>query len=613
MQQNTLTRDEQTDVQKTNSQSLLSSATTYMTGSFGNLSKMMINQLGDPTLQAQPGRLEGLQSHLMNVALPALDTQYNLKMAQVLPYLTPEDRSTLQETYKTQRQALVDMISGPQSVVEMNKRVLENLSTNFGIQYEKAAPMLMNLQKMIGPQAVGVLLSPSIQGNPALMTMLKNELNAVTRDPSKMPSFTEFVQSLNGTVDPATWDPEKMRAAAPAALVSMNALGHDSASSNGTDKQGHVALLNSIKQTSGVAVDVVPQWGFANVLMQGKALNTRGVTTAMFHTGSINQPDKIDAVHAWIPAATRTYATLSQLNAGDNYYSVKLDPHTLQWSAVWNGKMAVRSATGADVSGLPAGKLVAMGINPNGGVKPAPSSKVLEQAATLNVMLNNLSHSAASGWDDSLGKGVNYQEARRFFATGELPQSLKNPTSKSKNGKTPEQNVDDTISHMLDFVNKLPNPSEPTASTKAGKIGPSPLAPVIGASAAKYGVPPAIAASLFHTETRGGKDHRVSDKGAMGPGQIMPATAAAYGKDVTKLSDEDNIDLALHILSDNYKKTGNWADALSMYHSGHDLKTATAHNMTDGHMRTSDYVASTMAAASSISPENLQRYGYVRF
>jgi hypothetical protein len=591
---------------------LVQSFSNYMTANYGNISKMMINMLGDPTLASQPGRLEQLQSHLMSVTLPSLDLAYNTKIAPMLSTLTPEDRATVDAQYKGMRQSLVDMISGPQSVVEMNKRVLENISNSYGIDYAKSAPTLMRLQKLIGPQAVGVLLSPSVTGNKPLMDMLSDELNGVMKDPSKMPSFTEFVQSLNGSVDPSTWDPQKSRAMAPASLAATNALSKDAVSSNGTDKQGHLALVNSIKQTAGVAVDVVPQWGFSNVLMQGKALNTSGVTRALFNTGSINQPEKIDAIHAWIPATTKTYLTLQGLNANDKYYTAKLDPHTLQWQAVWNGQKVSNNANGlASVASDDPAQLGAALVG-GAGVKPSPSSAVLEQVSTLNSMLNNLSVVGSKGYDDSI-KGASYQEARKYFATGEIPASMQKTTT-TKGGKTPEQNVDDAVSHMLDFVNHLDTSGTTPSSTKATAIGPSPLAPAIGASAKKYGVPPAIAASLFHTETSGGTNHADSSKGAVGPGQIMPATAAGYGvSDLHALKDEDNIDLAMHILSDNYKKTGNWADALAMYHSGHDLKTAAAHNMTDGHMRTTDYVSSIMAAANSISPENLARYGYARY
>jgi hypothetical protein len=406
-----------------------------------------------------------------------------------------------------------------------------------------------------------------------------------------MPSFTEFVQSLNGSVDPATWDPEKRRAAAPAALATTVGLAKDDVSMNGTDKQGHLTLVNSIKQTAGVAVDVVPQWGFSNILAQGKALNSRGVTTALFHTGSINQSDKIEAVHTWIPAVTRTYQTLSQMPSGDAHYSVKLDPHTLTWQAVWNGTAETRALPGDS-----------LGLRATLDAKPSPNTKTLEQVATLNTMLNNLAHVGSSGYDDVI-KGASYTEARRYFATGAIPDSQKAST---KGGKTPEQNVDDVISHMLDFVNKLPTPKPITDISKM------PLASAVETSAKKYGVPGDIALRLIHQESGGNPDVGRSSKGAVGPGQIMPATAAQYGvDDVTKLTPEENVDLAMRILADNHSKSGTWEDAVSMYHSGRKLIDAVKHGANDGHMSTADYTAS-IAGVSSISPENLARYGYVR-
>lgn len=597
MQNHTLTQDEQTQVQKQTSQDLLGKAQAYMTTSFSNFTKTWVNMAADPTLANDPGRFEKLQSHLVNVGIPALDLQYQTRMAQIAPYLTPDDRSQLDKMYQQQRQSIVDAVSGPQSVVQMNQRVLQNISTSANIDYAKSAPTLMKVQKMIGAQALGVLLSPSVTGNKPLMDMLSNELRGAITDPTKVASFTEFVQSLNGTVDPSTWDPQKMASIAPASLAAMARLATDSATSNGTDKQAHQALVNSIKNTAGVAVDVVPQWGFDNVLMQGKALNTRGVTTSMFATNA-NTSERLDAIRSWIPANTRSYETLASMKSGDNFYTAKLDPHTLQWSAVWNGKYAGSGAGNDGIVQLTGGR-------PD-NIKPSPSSAVLEQVSTLNHMLNNLSDSASKGYDDSLGdKHVPYSEARRYFATGEQPASLAKPAT-TKNGKTPEQNVDDAISHMLDFVNKLPTPKAPEDLTKM------PLANTVTQAAAAHGVPTAIALRLIHQESGGNPNVHPSDKGAVGPGQIMPATAAGYGKDVTKLTPEENVDLAMQILADNYKKTGNWEDAVSMYHSGRTLADAVKHGSNDGHISTADYTAS-VAGVSSISPENLARYGYVRY
>jgi hypothetical protein len=587
-----LTNEQRTQLQTQTSSQLSGAFSQYMTSSFQNLSKIMINQLSDPTLANDPARMEKLQSHLLSVAIPALDVQFNNKLASLGPSITPADRDFITKQYGDMKASLTNMLSGPQSVVEMNKRILENLSNTYGIDYAKSAPTLMRLQKLIGPQAIGVLLSPAVQGNAQLMTMLSNELKGVIQDPSKTASFSEFVQTLAGNTDLSGWAPEKIRDAAPGYLAATVNLSKDTAASNGTDKDGHRALVNSIKNTSAIAVDVVPAWGFKSVLNQGKALNQVGVTRAMFSSQGANREEAIDAARQWMPANTRTYASLARLDAGDQFYKPVFDTHTLTWKAVWNGKGETRAMPGV---GIP------VTINNH----PAPSSAVLEQVSVLNTSLNNLSVAAAKGYDDALGKGVSYNEARRFYSTGELPQSLQKPAGKG--GKTPEQNVDDAISHMLDFVNKLPQPKA------VADLSTMPLAPTVEAAAKKYGVPGDIALRLIHQESSGNPNVGDSKKGAVGPGQIMPATAAKYGiSDLHSLKPEDNVDLAMHILSDNYKATGNWEDAVSMYHSGHKLADAARKGLSDGNMRTTDYTAS-IVGASPISPENLARYGYVRY
>ena len=70
---------------------------------------------------------------------------------------------------------------------------------------------------------------------------------------------------------------------------------------------------------------------------------------------------------------------------------------------------------------------------------------------------------------------------------------------------------------------------------------------------------------------------------------------ARYGKKVKDLSPQQNIDLGLWILAENYKATGNWRDALSMYHSGVSYDKAGSRN--DGNIATQDYVDSIMSAS----------------
>jgi hypothetical protein len=87
-----LSEKQRTQLQAQVSTGLTSSVTSYMTSAFGNVNKMMIDMLGDPSLQGDPARMEKLQSHLMSVAIPALDQTFNLKVAPLLPTMAPADQ-----------------------------------------------------------------------------------------------------------------------------------------------------------------------------------------------------------------------------------------------------------------------------------------------------------------------------------------------------------------------------------------------------------------------------------------------------------------------------------------------------------------------------------------
>jgi hypothetical protein len=595
------------------SSDLAQSLSNALTKGFSMANLALMNQLTDPALANDPARAEALQSKLLSTVIPGLKQQYAQTVAPYAFRLTPDDRTALDKMFSDQIESLTGMLTGPQSIVETNTRMMKELAAKSGIDFAKAAPTLYKLQKIVGPQTLGTLFLPSLQAGGPLAKQLTEEMQRAVNSGSDTDvlSVASLLQTLQGDKDVQSLDPNELRKKAPQYLESMVNLSKNIPATNGTDQDAHRALVNSIKITSGIAADVNVGWGFNNILNQTEQLTSRGVNRALLQTTQ-NRVERTDAIQSYMPALVRSYQALARSDSGDSYYKPQFDSHTLQWSLKWNGQMKV----GPNSRAIPAGvdPTVAQLSGVGDRYKPSPTSAALRQVAALNNSLNNLSSAAAHGWSATLPKGTTYQEARRFYSTGDMPASMTQATSKSKNGKTPEQNVEDTVSHILDYVNHLQFGSGPGAAVvKAGNIGPSPLAPAIATSAEKYNVPPAIAASLFHTESSGGKNPATSSKGATGPGQIMPATAALYGMDVKTMTPEQNVDLALRILSDNYKKTGNWQDALSMYHSGVPLAKAIKEGRTDGNMTTSDYVSSTMAAASSISPENLKRYGYVRY
>lgn len=80
-----------------------------------------------------------------------------------------------------------------------------------------------------------------------------------------------------------------------------------------------------------------------------------------------------------------------------------------------------------------------------------------------------------------------------------------------------------------------------------------------------FGIPTQIFRSLISTESSWNAS-AVSNKGAIGLTQLMPGTAAELGVDPN--DPMQNIAGGARYLSDQFKKFGNWQDALAAYNAG---------------------------------------------
>ncbi len=120
--------------------------------------------------------------------------------------------------------------------------------------------------------------------------------------------------------------------------------------------------------------------------------------------------------------------------------------------------------------------------------------------------------------------------------------------------------------------------------------------------AARVGIPTNIALVLAGHEGRFNPKARAdAGKGrtAWGPMQVVDkiwdeTAMERYGKKVSQLSTQQNVDLGLWILAQNFENAGNWRDALAMYHSGRPYAEATG---SDGNIATQNYVDAMLAAA----------------
>lgn len=92
------------------------------------------------------------------------------------------------------------------------------------------------------------------------------------------------------------------------------------------------------------------------------------------------------------------------------------------------------------------------------------------------------------------------------------------------------------------------------------------MAPLVAQAEARHRLPRGLLAAVVQVES-GGKPHRISRAGAMGPGQLMPDTAR-----MLKVSDPfdsaENVDGAARLLASHISRYRRLRLAIAAYHAG---------------------------------------------
>lgn len=94
----------------------------------------------------------------------------------------------------------------------------------------------------------------------------------------------------------------------------------------------------------------------------------------------------------------------------------------------------------------------------------------------------------------------------------------------------------------------------------------NPLAAQVNATADAYGIPQDVFTNLVNTESSG-NPYAVSSTGAEGLTQLMPNTANSLGVE-DPFDPQQNLDAGASYLSSQFKKFGNWTQALEAYNGG---------------------------------------------
>ena len=265
-------------------------------------------------------------------------------------------------------------------------------------------------------------------------------------------------------------------------------------------------------------------------------------------------------------------------------------------------------------------------------VKPPLPTQLARRMKTMNSAINYLI--ATRDWDDGAPEGSNL-ELRRYYGTGKATPAMikaaEEQTSVDRAAKAPDTAALRSLQEFNkslesgDFSIPVPNRAGANgasigadgSATVKGQNGNSvtvksvaalsktfannPVFKAVANIATASGIPPEIALVLAGHEGRfNPKAKADAGKGrtAWGPMQVVDTfhdgtAKKMFGKRVKDLTMEENVQLGLSILKDNFSAAGNWKDALAMYHSGKPYDKATK---SDGNIYTQQYVDGLMGA-----------------
>ena len=123
------------------------------------------------------------------------------------------------------------------------------------------------------------------------------------------------------------------------------------------------------------------------------------------------------------------------------------------------------------------------------------------------------------------------------------------------------------------------------------------LAPLVASAASRERLPRGLLAAVIQVES-GGRPHRISSAGAMGLGQLMPATARGLGV-ADPFDSAANVDGAARLLSQHLTRFRNVRLALAAYNAG---PGAVRGRRVPDNGETVQYVSKVMRVYASLRP-----------
>lgn len=508
------------------------------------------------------------------------------------------DETKLRAEMTAQFKGVEELFAGDHSIVKANLAGLEAIKTELGIATHKALPVYMMLKTAGMNPAEMPSVIQGLESNPELKAQLTQELNGAFTDFGQERASTHLlnaVKILKGQKtlrDIAPGDlGTQLKILQPAAISLAQKYVRGDVTVDGDTVINAIGELTIASRMvgpgSGSNTFIVATGGFANP-------NARKALTKAL--GDNVDPD---VTRATIQASTAASANLLQ---GMQVKMAGMNKQNQHFIFRWDDKSGKVWVDNAGAIAFNKNRSSGWGANQDSGRTSRPmvdteipaDYRKLATAFNMNldniVELNKVVPIGVKATDLQL-RGI-YGRNKPFpQSEGDGPVDIQTEIGKMQGD----------LQRMLDINLTRPNVQRKIPErdfTKKPEY--QAIAPAVTKAANTHGVPEPVLSALLFYENRSFNPNAAgpviksgTHKGdrAMGLGQVMAKTAAAYGiSDRASLSPDEQVDLAARILADNKKAGGDWKDAVSRYFTGVDYETAKKQGRTDGFTDVITYV-----------------------
>ncbi len=504
-------------------------------------------------------------------AITSLSTAKSRTIQELGLEVTSAAYSTVSERFDKAISDLTQLSAGSGSELQARINSLKSFQTMAGLSERETFPIFNGLSGIVGRSTlIEILSGGNVQSllTPEVMSALRAEYVSGVRTPNSQRSLatiSNFALALEGRVKLEELDPQEQIKILPG-LSTASATMAQNILNNRANPETYNQFINSLAGVSNAVASsanasTISNQSFTN-MVQGL---TGGVTASRqpYNASAIIRMASIDGLEGEARALAQ-----SSVAAGQR---LLLSADRLKADASKGGVFNVtfNNRTGRYEVKTDETKLQEAGVNYiyMNGVRtavnrPRPSGAEAERLAN---QLNTLTASMASlrELDPTFGgQRVSFDDARRFFATGVMPQGVQNQQQRTRSAnqsfeaafRATEQAIENSTNTNL------------RRRERAVRLAPSSIRPMIQQAASQEGIDPHLLEALVWQESRFRPD-AVSHKGARGLAQLMPGTARELG--VNPDDPEDNLRGGARYLRQQLDRFGGNVElALAAYNAG---------------------------------------------